>query len=196
MVERERAVDARGSPAGGLAGPGANVVPGTMATMPGGATKIQIPRWIQLVGLPVLLVFVWVVAGAVRHVLFLFMVASLVALLLDRPVKLVNRLRIPRGISVAFVYITCVAALLFAIFGLATVVVDQTKTAANRVDAYFTVVHGQPGQTDADRDVDRLQGWLNHHGLSGLHIQKRGHKLVHDIRNKDVGKYTHKVVKF
>src|SRR5438309_1874555 len=36
--------------------------------MPEGA-KILIPRWIQLVGLSLLLLFLWVVAGAVKHVL-------------------------------------------------------------------------------------------------------------------------------
>ena len=167
-----------------------------MATMPGGATKIQIPRWIQLAGLPVLLILIWVMAGAVRHVLFLFLVASLVALLLNPLVKAIHRLRIPRGISVAIVYLSFAAAMIVTIFALATVVVDQTKTAANRIDNYFTVVHGRTGQTSADRDVDKLQRWLNGHGLSGIKIQKRGHKLVRDIRNKDIGKYTTRVVNF
>lgn len=37
-----------------------------MADMPGRATTIQMPRWIQLVGLPVLLVLLCVVAGAMQ----------------------------------------------------------------------------------------------------------------------------------
>jgi len=65
------------------------IVPETaaMAVMPGGATKIEIPRWIQLVGLPLLLLLIWVVAGAARHVVFLFLVAALVALLLNPLVR-------------------------------------------------------------------------------------------------------------
>jgi predicted PurR-regulated permease PerM len=164
--------------------------------MPGGTPKLQIPRWIQLVGLPVLLLFVWVVAGAVRHVLFLFLVASLIALLLDPVVKAFTHLRVPRGLSVAIVYLSFAAAVVVAIFALTTVVVDQTRTAANRIDDYFTVVHGRTGTTSADRDVDRLQRWLNGHGLGGIAVQERGHKLVRDIRTKDVGKYTNKVVRF
>jgi predicted PurR-regulated permease PerM len=167
-----------------------------MPASPGGAPKIQIPRWIQLVGLPVLLVFTWVVAGAVRHVLFLFLVASLIALLLDPIVNTMHRLRIRRGLSVAVVYLTFAAAVVVAVFALTTVVVDQTRTAANRFDAYFTKAHGQTRQTSADRDVDRLQRWLDSHGLGSIHVQKRGHKLVRDIRNKDVGKYTNRVVRF
>jgi predicted PurR-regulated permease PerM len=168
---------------------------------PGAAPKIQIPRWIQLVGLPVLLILAWVVAGRVFHVLFLFLVAMLIALLLDPIVKWISsvqlgRFKVRRGISVAFVYLAFAAALIAVIWGLATVVVDQTKTAANRFDAYFTDVHGQPPRTDADRDVDRLQHWLDTHGLGSIKVQERGHRWVKQIRDKDVGKYTHRVVRF
>jgi predicted PurR-regulated permease PerM len=168
---------------------------------PGAAPKIQIPRWIQLVGLPVVLILIWVVAGRVFHVVFLFLVASLIALLLDPLIKGISsmqlgRFRIRRGFSVALVYLTFAAALIVIIWGLATVVVDQTKTAANRFDTYFTVVHGQPPTTDADRDVDRLQHWLDTHGLGSIKVQERGHRWVKQIREKDVSKYTGKVVDF
>jgi predicted PurR-regulated permease PerM len=168
---------------------------------PGAAPRIQIPRWIQLVGLPVLLILAWVVAGRVFHVVFLFLVALLIALLLEPIVKWISsvqlgRFRIRRGISVAFVYLAFAAALIALIWGLATVIVDQTKTAANRFDAYFTTVHGQPPQTDADRDVDRLQHWFDTHGLGSIKVQERGHRLTKQIREKDVGKYTHRVVRF
>jgi predicted PurR-regulated permease PerM len=174
----------------------------TMAAMaPGAAPKIQIPRWIQLVGLPLLLILAWVVAGRVFHVVFLFLVASLIALLLDPLVSGITsiklgRFRIRRGISVAIVYLSFAAALIVSIWALATVVVDQTKTAANRFDTYFTTPNGQTHQTDADRDVDRLQHWLNTHGLSSIKVQERGHRWVRQIRDKDVGKYTSRVVDF
>jgi putative heme transporter len=173
-----------------------------MAGMPpGAAPKIQIPRWIQLIGLPLLLILAWVVAGRVFHVVFLFLVASLLALLFDPVVNAlgairIGRFRMRRGFSVALVYLSFAAALIVSIWALATVVVDQTKTAANRVDNYFTQLHGQPPTTDADRDVNRLQHWLNTHGLSGIHVQERGHRLVKQIRDKNIGKYTHKVVNF
>jgi putative heme transporter len=174
----------------------------TMAAMaPGAAPKIQIPRWIQLVGLPLLLILAWVVAGRVFHVVFLFLVATLIALLVDPIVSGITsiklgRFRIRRGISVAIVYLSFAAALIVSIWALATVVVDQTKTAANRFDTYFTTPNGQTHQTDADRDVDRLQHWLNTHGLSSIKVQQRGHRWVRQIRDKDVGKYTHRVVNF
>jgi putative heme transporter len=164
--------------------------------MPARAAKIEVPRWIQLVGLPILLLLLWVVASAVRHVVFLFLVAFLVALLLSPLVRLVQRVRIPRGFAVALVYLVFAVALIAAIAALGTVLVNETKTAAKRVDSYFTDVNGQTRQVAADRDVDRLQTWLDAHGLRSVHVQKRGHQLVHDIRKHDIGKYTNKVVNF
>ena len=164
--------------------------------MPARAAKIEIPRWIQLVGLPILLLLLWVVAGAVRHVVFLFLVALLIALLLSPLVRVVQRVRIPRGLAVALVYLVFAIALIAAIGALGTVLVSETKTAAKRVDSYFTDVNGRTGQVDADRDVDKLQRWLDTHSLGSIHIEKRGHELVRDIRKHDVGKYTNKVVDF
>jgi predicted PurR-regulated permease PerM len=164
--------------------------------MPARAAKIEIPRWIQLVGLPILLLLLWVVAGAVRHVVFLFLVAFLVALLLSPLVRLVQRVRLPRGFAVALVYLVFAVVLVAAIGALGTVLVSETKTAAKRVDSYFTDVNGRTHQVAADRDVDRLQAWLNTHGLRTIHVQNRGHQLVRDIRKHDVGKYTNKVVDF
>jgi predicted PurR-regulated permease PerM len=64
------------------------------------------------------------------------------------------------------------------------------------VDSYFTDVNGRTHKVAADRDIDRLQRWLDTHRLGSIHVQKRGHKLVRDIRKHDVGKYTSKVVDF
>ena len=127
-----------------------------MARMPGGAPKIEIPRWIQLVGLPLVLLFLWVVAGAARHVVFLFLVAALIALLLSPVVRAVTRAHIPRGFAVALVYLFFVLALIAAIGALGTVAVSETKTAAKRVDSYFTDVSGRTHQVAADHDVDRI----------------------------------------
>jgi predicted PurR-regulated permease PerM len=158
--------------------------------------RIQIPRWIQLVGLPLLLLLTWVVAIAAGHVVFLFLVAGVIALLLDPLVRGLERLRLPRGISVGLVYLSFLAALVVAIFALATVVIDQTKTAANRFNDYFNERDGRTGQVEADRDVDRLQRWLNTHRLKSIKVRERGHEFVKRVRERDVGKYTKRVVDF
>jgi predicted PurR-regulated permease PerM len=151
---------------------------------------------VQLVGLPFLLVLAWILANAAAHVVFLFVVAALVALLLDPLVRTLQRVRLPRGISVAIVYLLFASALVLVIVAIATAVVSQTKTAANRFNGYFTHPHGASGQTSAYRDVDRLQLWLDDHHLKAIKVEKTGHRLVRDVQRRDVGKYTHKIVTF
>jgi predicted PurR-regulated permease PerM len=158
--------------------------------------RVRIPRWVQLVGLPFLLVLAWILANAAAHVVFLFVVAALVALLLDPLVRTLQRVRLPRGISVAIVYVLFASALVLVIVAIATAVVSQTKTAANRFNGYFTHPHGASGQTSAYRDVNRLQLWLDDNHLKTIKIEKTGHRLVRDVQRRDVGKYTHKIVTF
>jgi predicted PurR-regulated permease PerM len=152
--------------------------------------RIAIPRWAQLVLLPLLLLLAWTVAGAVRHVIFLFLVALLIALLLNPLVRGLGRVWLPRGPAVALVYLAFAAVVALAILGLATVVVQQTRSAAHRVDAYFTVQSGHPPHTGAEHDLTRFQGWLDHHHLSGIHVQRQGEKFLNQVGTKDVQKYT------
>jgi predicted PurR-regulated permease PerM len=158
--------------------------------------RIRIPRWVQLVGLPLLLLAAWAFATAVIHVVFLFVVAALLALLLDPLTRTLQRARLPRGLSVALVYLAFAAMLALIIFAVATAVVSQTKTAANRFNDYFTHPRAGSGRTSAYLDVDRLQRWLDTHHLKSVRIEQRGHRLVRQIQERDVGKYTHKIVTF
>jgi predicted PurR-regulated permease PerM len=161
---------------------------------PQASTRIEVPRWVQLVMLPLLLLLAWAVAGAVRHVLFLFLVALLIALLLNPIVRLLGRAWIPRGPAVALVYLAFAALLALAILALGTVVVQQTRTASHRVDAYFTTRSGHPSRTGAEHDLFRFQGWLDHNHLSSIHVQKQGQKFLNQVGTKDVQKYTTKAL--
>jgi predicted PurR-regulated permease PerM len=168
----------------------------TIFSMPGAPVpaRIEVPRWVQLVGLPLLLLLIWVVAGAVRHAVFIFLVALLIALLLNPLVRTIGRFWIPRGIAVAIVYLTFAAAVALAILALATVVVQQTRHASNRVDNYFTVESGRLHETGATQDLARFQGWLDTHHLKRVRVQKQGQKFLTSIGTKDVEKYTTKAL--
>jgi predicted PurR-regulated permease PerM len=156
--------------------------------------RIEIPRWVQLVGLPLLLLLVWAVAGAVRHAVFLFLVALLIALLLNPLVKALGRVRIPRGLAVAIVYLGFAAVIALAVVVLATVVVQQTRHASNRVDDYFTVASGHPRTTGAEQDLARFQHWLDAHHLQRVKVQKQGTKFLDSIGTNDVTRYTQKAL--
>jgi predicted PurR-regulated permease PerM len=155
-----------------------------------------VPRWIQLVGLPVALIVAWSVAGAVRHVVFLFLVAALIALLLNPIVRGLGRAWIPRGFAVTLVYLSFAALVVAAGVALSTVVVDQTKSAANRVDTYFTAEHGRPPVTDAERDVVRLQAWLDRNHLERINVRRPALDFLHNAGSKDVSRYASKAIKW
>jgi predicted PurR-regulated permease PerM len=156
--------------------------------------RLVIPRWVQLVGFPLMLLLAWVVAGAVRHVVFIFLVALLIALLLNPLVRGFGRVWIPRGLAVAIVYVSFAAVMALAILALATVVVQQTRTASHRVDSYFTIQSGRAHETGATQDLARFQHWLNRHHLRRVQVQKQGQKFLTSIGTKDVEKYTTKAL--
>src|SRR5215218_11292736 len=169
---------------------------GSMASMAGGTPTIQIPRWIQLVGLPVLALIGILLVGKVFHAVFLFLVAGLVALLLDPLVRALEKLRIPRGFSIAIVYLSFASALVVAAIAIGVVVVDQSQSAANRIDSYLTNEHGQTSQTGFEQDVDRLQHWLDTHHLESVDIRQQGQDFAENIKGQDVEKYTSEVIDF
>ena len=107
-------------------------------TEPSGPT-IRVPRWVQLVGLPVGLLIIWMLAGVLGHVLFLFLTASVIAFLLNPLVRDLQRLRLPRGVAVALVFLIFATAVAFVGLALGSVVADQTRSATNRADEYVTV---------------------------------------------------------
>ncbi|MDX6481129.1 MAG: hypothetical protein QOG85_1639 [Gaiellaceae bacterium] len=152
--------------------------------------RIEVPRWVQLVVLPLGLLLLWSIAGTVRHVLFLFLVALLIALLLNPIVRGLGRVWIPRGPAVALVYLAFAAVVALATLALATIVVQQTRSASHRIDSYFTVPSSQPPHTGAEQDLARFQSWLDANHLGGIHVQQQGDKFLHQVGLKDVRKYT------
>src|ERR1035441_2540710 len=75
-----------------------------------GQLRAVVPRWVQLVLLPLALLAVWAVAKASGKVLVIFIVAALIALILNPAVALLQRARLPRGLAVLVIFI--VAALI------------------------------------------------------------------------------------
>jgi predicted PurR-regulated permease PerM len=157
---------------------------------------IQVPRWIQLVGLPVLALLAWALAGTLGHALFLFLTASVIAFLLNPLVRSVQRNRVPRGLAVAGVYLSFAAAMLVVIVALVTVVVEQAHSASDRVDSYLTDERGQTGLTDAERDVDRFQAWLDGHGLHRVQVRESATEWLDGLSGEEISGYTQDLIAF
>ena len=110
--------------------------------------------------------------------------------------RALEKLWIPRGLSIAIVYLGFAAALAVVVFAVGLIVVDQTESAANRIDAYLTTESGQPRQTGFEQDVDRLQRWLDTHHLERIDIEEQGQDFADSIQGQDVEKYTSEVIDF
>jgi predicted PurR-regulated permease PerM len=161
-----------------------------------GEQTIRIPRWIQLVGLPVLLLLVFLLARTLGHVLFLFLTASVIAFTLNPLVRDLTRLKLPRGLSVAIVSVVFATAFVGLLVALGTVVVSETRSAAERIDVYVTEEDPATGQTGAEVDVDRLQRWLDDHGLEGVRIEEQLDDLTDSIGAGDVSGYVQDAISF
>ena len=163
--------------------------------MSGPATTIRIPRWIQLVGLPVLAVLAFLLARTLGHVLFLFLTASVIAFMLNPLVRDLTRLRLPRGVGVAIVYALFAFAVVAVIVLIGTIVVDQISSASDRVDVYLTE-EGPGGRTGAQVDIDRLQAWLDDHGLEQVRVQKQLDDLAGNLSAGELSGYVSDAVSF
>jgi len=161
---------------------------------PSGPT-IRVPRWIQLVGLPVGLLIVWMLAGILGHVIFLFLVAAVIAFLLNPLVRDLQKLRLPRGLAVALVFLLFATAVAVVALALGSVVVNHTRSATTRIDDYVTVANAA-GKTGAARDIDRLQHWLDTHRLQRIQIQKQATHWANNVGAGEISKYTQDVLSF
>ena len=156
---------------------------------------IRVPRWVQLGGLPVLLVIVWLLAGVLGHVLFLFLVSAVIAFLLNPLVRELRRLRLPRGLAVALVLLAFAVVAAVVALAVGTVLVDQTRSATKRINAYATVANAQ-GRTGAEQDIDRLQSWLDTHHLQRIQIRTQATKWVHSLGAGEISRYTRDALSF
>jgi putative heme transporter len=136
--------------------------------------RVTVPRWVQLVVLPLALLALWALARAAGKVLVVFVVAGLIALILNPAVALLQRSRLPRGLAVLAVYLAFFLTLVGIGFLLANPIVHQVQS--------FT--HNLPKLVDeANETLASLEGWLHRHGV---HVQfiKQGKTALQTIQEK------------
>jgi predicted PurR-regulated permease PerM len=135
---------------------------------------VMVPRWIQLVMLPLLLLGGWAVARAAGPVLLLFIVAGLIALLLNPFVTFLRRLGFPRGVAVASVFLV----LVMGVAGLGLLLADPV---ANQVSSFRDSVPGIVD--DANASLADLQDWLDRNGID-VQVSKPGQTAVESLGDR------------
>ncbi|HET6847510.1 MAG TPA: AI-2E family transporter [Gaiellales bacterium] len=155
--------------------------------------KVLIPRWVQLVGLPLVVIGAWQFVSAVSHAVFIFVVAALIAILLNPVVRSFAALRIPRPLAVLLVYLlfglTFIAAGVLA----GTVIATQAQSASDVVQREFSTAPGQ-SETPAQQKLDQFQRWLDRHHLHQIDVRNLGDKVQQKIDSLDVQSVSGKAV--
>ncbi|HEY3960532.1 MAG TPA: AI-2E family transporter [Solirubrobacteraceae bacterium] len=164
---------------------GSNPSPAPASSPQGEPPRVVVPRWVQLVLLPIALLALWALAKAAGKVLLIFIVAGVIALILNPAVSFVQRPRVPRGIAVLAVYVAFFVSLVGIGFLLANPIANQARSFAN----------GLPHlSTEANRTIADFQNELNHHGIH-VHLVKQGKTALQTLQDK-LNKSSSKIATF
>ncbi len=136
--------------------------------------RVVVPRWVQLVMLPLTLLALWALARAAGKVLVIFIVAAVIALILNPAVAFLQRGRLPRGLAVLAVYLAFFLTLAGIGFLLANPISHQVQSFTHNLP---TLVN------EANESLASLQKWLKGHGV---HVEfiKQGKTALQTIQDK------------
>jgi predicted PurR-regulated permease PerM len=130
--------------------------------------RVVVPRWVQLVMLPLAVLGLWAVLNAAGPVLLLFVIGGLVALLLNPIVSLLRRAGLPRSLAVVIVMLGVISALVAIGVLLSNPIADQIGEFRGNVPQYVD---------DANRTLAQVQTWLDKNGI-GVQIAGEGQTAV------------------
>ncbi|MHB0914524.1 MAG: AI-2E family transporter [Thermoleophilia bacterium] len=105
--------------------------------------NIQIPRWVQLVGLPIMVLLLWFSAAHVTHAIYLFVSAMVIALILNPLIKKLEWLKIPRYIGVLFVYLALLGLMVMLLVLVIPPAIGQLEEILNNSPQYAETVREQ-----------------------------------------------------
>jgi predicted PurR-regulated permease PerM len=139
--------------------------------------KVVVPRWIQLVALPLGVIALYLVAKAAGVVLLAFTVAAVVALILNPMVAFLQRRRLPRGLAILIVYLGLIGVLVGVGILLANPISDQAQKLGKDVPS---ITH------DANQRLADLQDYLDRKGIN-IEVKRQGETALQTLQEKVVG---------
>ena len=136
--------------------------------------RVVVPRWVQLVVLPLSLLALYALARAAGRVVLLFIVAGVIALILNPAVAFLQRRHLPRGLAVLAVYLAFFLTLAGIGALLANPISNQVRTFTNNLPHI---------RDEANKQIATLQRELDKAGIH-LHIVKQGKTALQSIQEK------------
>ena len=118
--------------------------------------RITIPRWVQLVLIPVAIFLALYFSRAASHAVFVFLISAIVALLLNPVVLAMGRIKFPRWLAVPLVYATFVAVIVLLFIFLGPPLLRQFQRLFEAIPSWLDSLN----QLLAD-----LEAWLLTHNI-------------------------------
>jgi predicted PurR-regulated permease PerM len=140
---------------------------------------------VQLAALPIALLALWALAKAAGSVLLVLIIASLVALVLNPVVHMLERRRLPRGVAIMLIYLGVAAGLTGLGIALAQPISTQVSRFSNDVPRIVD---------QANKDLDNVQRWLLRNGIN-VHFEKQGQTALQTLQ-KDITKRSGDIASF
>lgn len=113
--------------------------------------RISIPRWVQFILIPLAVVVVLYFGRAASHAIFVFLMSTIVALLLNPLVLASKHIKWPRWLAVPLVYIVFVAAVVLIFVYLGPPLIHQLQKLFNAVPDWLDRLN---------RQLANLESWL------------------------------------
>src|SRR4051794_25976021 len=139
---------------------------------------VVVPRWVQLVMLPLGIVALWALARAAGTVLLVFVAAAVLAMILNPAVTALQRRgRFPRPLAVVSVYLLLLLVLIGIGVALANPIADQAQRFGKDVPHIVD---------DANQRLDDVQKYFDKHGIH-VKLKKQGETALQTLQDKVVG---------
>jgi len=145
-----------------------------LAPSPPAGAPVVVPRWVQLVMLPLGVLALYALAHAAGVVLLLFIVAGVIAMILNPLVSLLQRARLPRTLAVIAVYVAFFTALPVLGLAVAGPVGDQATSFANDAPALVD---------DASATLDDVQRFFDDNGI-GIQIKGQSDSALSALQDQ------------
>jgi predicted PurR-regulated permease PerM len=142
-----------------------------------GVEPVVVPRWIQLVALPLALLAVYAIAKAAGVVLLLFVIAAVIALILTPLVTGLQRARFPRPLAIVSVYLGFLGVLVAAGILLANPISDQVTSLRDDIPSITR---------SANKRLADVQQYFDDKGIN-IQIKKPGETALQTLQEKVTG---------
>ncbi len=148
-------------------------------------SRLVVPRWVQLVALPLAVVGLYVILRAAGPVILLFIIGALIARLLNPLVMVLRRARFPRGVAVLIVMLCMVCLVTGVGVLLANPLADQVSAFRDNVPELVD---------DANATLADVQSWLDRNGID-VQIAKEGQSALGSL-GRDLSQGSGELVAF